>query len=307
MFLEQRRHDLFQLLRERVSTQFRRVRKTVHHQGDAALFQRFGDGFPTELNQFFCVCRIGAFFHQLVEAQQRASLQHTAQDGLLAHQVRFHFRNERGFQNARTVTAGCSRPGFSDRHAFAFRIVFRVNGNQRRYAESTFVLFTYFGARAFRRNHYDGDVFTDLLTHFYDIETMRVAQRRAVFHQRLNGTHYVRVLLVWRQVNHQIRLRDQFFVSANFEAVFGCFTPGCALLGNRFFTQSVGDIETRITHVQALVQTLCTTADDDYFFTLKIARAIGEFIAPHKATFAQLCQLLAQIQCIEVVSHGDSS
>ena len=226
---------------------------------------------------------------------------------MLTHQVRFHFRNEGRFQHARTVTTGCCRPCFSDRHTFAFRIVFRVNGNQRRYAESTFVLFTYFGARAFRRNHYDGDVFTDLLTHFYDIETMRVAQRRAVFHQRLNGTHYVRVLLVWRQVNHQIRLRDQFFVSANFEAVFGRFTPGCALLGNRFFTQSVGDIETRITHVQALVQTLCTTADDDYFFTLKVARAIGEFIAPHKATFAQLCQLLAQIQCIEVVSHGDSS
>ena len=50
MFLEQGCHDLFQLFRQRVSTQFRRVRETVHHQGDAALLQRFGDGFPTELN-----------------------------------------------------------------------------------------------------------------------------------------------------------------------------------------------------------------------------------------------------------------
>ena len=226
---------------------------------------------------------------------------------MLAHQVRFHFRNERGFQHARTMTTGCRRPRFSDRHAFAFRIVFRVNGNQRRYAESTFVLFTHFGARAFRRNHYYGDVFTDLLAYFHDVETMRVTQRRAVFHQWLYGAHYIRVLLVRRQVNHQIRLRDQFFVSTHFKTVFGRFTPGCALFGNRFFTQSVGNIQTRITHVQALVQTLCATADDDYFFTLKVARAIGEFIAPHKATFAQLCQLLAQIQCIEVVSHGDSS
>ncbi|MNV62342.1 hypothetical protein D3C71_1548860 [compost metagenome] len=134
---------------------------------------------------------------------------------------------------------------------------------------------------------------------------MRVAQRRAVFHQRLYGTHNVIVLFVWRQVNHQIRLRDQLFVSTDFEAVFGRFTPGSTLLSNRFFAQGVGDIQTGVTHVQALVQTLCATADDDHFFPLKVARAIGELIARHKATFAQLCQLLAQIQCVEVVSHGE--
>ncbi|STV30649.1 Uncharacterised protein [Klebsiella pneumoniae subsp. ozaenae] len=39
------------------------------------------------------------------------------------------------------------------------------------------------------------------------------------------------------------------------------------------------------------------------FFTLKVACAIGEFVARHKAAFAQLCQLLAQVQCIKVVSH----
>ncbi len=47
MFLEQRRHDLFSAVRTARSLQFRRVRQTVHHhQGDAALLQRFGDGFP---------------------------------------------------------------------------------------------------------------------------------------------------------------------------------------------------------------------------------------------------------------------
>jgi hypothetical protein len=30
-------------------------------------------------------------------------------------------------------------------------------------------------------------------------------------------------------------------------------------------------------------------ADDDHFFTLKVACAIGEFVARHKAAFAQLC------------------
>ncbi|MNT46301.1 hypothetical protein D3C72_1829330 [compost metagenome] len=123
------------------------------------------------------------------------------------------------------MTTGCRSPGFSNRHAFAFRIVFRVNGDQRRHAETTFVLFTHFGAWALRRNHHHGDVFTNLLAHFNDVETVRVAQRRAVFHQRLNGAHNVGVLFVWRQVNHQIRLRDQLFVGAHFEAVFGRFTP----------------------------------------------------------------------------------
>ncbi len=225
MFLEQRRHNLFQLFGQCISTQFRRVRQTVHHQGDAALLQRFGDGFPAKLNQFFCVSRVGTFCHQLVEAQQRTGLQHTAQDSLFAHQVRFHFCHEGGFQYASTVTASCRCPGFSDGHAFAFWIVFRVNRDQRRYAETTFVLFTHFGTRTLRCHHHYGNVFTDLLAHFNDVETVGITQRRAVFHQRLYGTNNVGVLLVWRQVNYQVSLRDQLFVGTYFKAVFGRFTP----------------------------------------------------------------------------------
>ena len=191
MFLEQRCHDLFQLFRECERAQFCRIGQTVHHQRNTALLQRFGDGFPAELNQFFRVCRVGALFHQLVEAQQGASLEHAAQNGLLAHQVRFHFRNEGRFQYARTMAAGGRCPGFGNRHAFAFRIVFRVNGDQRRYAETTFVLFAHFGARALRCHHHYGDVFTDLLAHFNDVEAVGVTQRGAVFHQRLYGTHNV--------------------------------------------------------------------------------------------------------------------
>ncbi|MND89904.1 hypothetical protein D3C80_819780 [compost metagenome] len=100
-----------------------------------------------------------------------------------------------------------------------------MNRNQGRYAETTFVFFTHFGARTFWRNHHHGNVFTYLLTHFNDVEAVRVAQRRAVFHQRLYGTHYRGVLLVRRQVNHQVGLWDQVFVSPYFKAVFGRFTP----------------------------------------------------------------------------------
>ena len=307
MFLEQRRHNLFQLFGQRVSTQFCRVGQTIHHQRDAALFQRFGDGFPAELNQFLGICRVSTFFHQLVEAQQRARLQHTAQNCLLAHQVRFHFRNEGRLQHAGTVTTSRRSPGFGDGHTFAFRIVLRVNRDQGRNTKTTFVLFTDFGTRTFRGYHHNGNVFTDLLAHFHDVETMGVAQRRAVFHQWLNRTHNIRVLFVRRQVNHQVSLRDQLFVSPNFETVLGRFTPGSAFFGNRFCTQCIGDVQTGVTHIQPLVEALRATPDDDHFFTLQVACAIGEFVARHKATFTQLRQLLAQIQCIEVVSHGDSS
>lgn len=127
---------------------------------------------PAELNQFLGVSRIGALSNQLVEAQQRTRLQHAAQNGLLAHQVGFHFGNEGRLQHAGAVAAGRRRPGLGDRHAFAFRIVFRVNRNQGRHAEAALVLFTHFGARAFRRDHHHGDVFTHLLTHFNDVEAV---------------------------------------------------------------------------------------------------------------------------------------
>ncbi|CCK04783.1 hypothetical protein BN129_3573 [Cronobacter sakazakii 701] len=307
MFLEQRRHNGFQLFGERISAQFRRVGKAIHHQRDPALFQRFGDGFPAELNQFFCIRRVCALFHQLVEAQQRTGLQHTAQNGLLAHQVRFHFRHERRLQHACTVTAGCRGPRFGNRHALALRIVFRVYRDKRRHAETTFVLFTHLGARTFRRYHHDGDVFTDLLAYFNDVKAVGVTQRGTVFHQRLHGAYNIRVLFVRRQVNDQIRLRDKLFISANLKTIFRRLAPGGALLGDRFFTQGIGNIQTGITHVQPLVEPLRAATHDDYFFTFEVACAVGELIARHKTAFAQLRQLLTQIQSIEVVSHGDTS
>ena len=226
------------------------------------------------------------FRHQLIEAEQRAGLQHAAQNGLLAHQVGLHFRNERGFQHACAVAAGGRGPGFGDRHAFAFRIVFRMHRDQRWHAETAFVLFAHFGARTFRRHHHHGDVFTNGFAHFNDIEAVRVAQRRAVFHQRLYRLHDRRVLFVRRQVNHQIGLRDQLFISAHFKTVFGGLAPGGALLGDRFGAQGIGDVQTGITHVQALVKALRATAHDDHFFPFQEAGAVGEFIARHKATFA---------------------
>ena len=100
-----------------------------------------------------------------------------------------------------------------------------MNRNQRRYTKATLILFTYFSTRTLRRNHYYGNVLTNLLTHFNNVETVRVTQSCAIFHQRLYGFYHRRMLFVWSQVNHQICLWDQLFVGTDFKTVFGRFTP----------------------------------------------------------------------------------
>src|SRR5690606_8804751 len=202
---------------------------------------------------------------------------------------------------AGAVATSCSSVGFRDFEAIAVWIVFAVNGDQGRYAETTFVFFTYFGARAFRGNHDDGDVFADLHAFFNDVETVGVGEAGTLFHQRHYLVDYRSVLFVWSQVEYQVRSRDQFFEGANGEAVLGGALPGLTFFSARFSAQGVGDMQTAVAHVQALVQTLRTTAQDDDFFAFQLVYAVGEFRLVHEAAFAKLFELDAQGQGVEVV------
>ena len=53
------------------------------------------NGFPAVLNQFCCIAGLYTQFHHAIEAEERAGLQHAAENGLLTHEVRLHFGNER--------------------------------------------------------------------------------------------------------------------------------------------------------------------------------------------------------------------
>ena len=304
MLLEQRTQQILHLFGQLERLQLGRVGQTIHHGGDTTLLQRFGDGFPTELDQLAGVTGVDATGNHLVIAEDGARLQHATQDGLLTHQVRLHFGNEGGLQNTGTVTTGGSSPRLGDGHAFTARIVFRVNGDQGRYTETTLVLFTNFGTRALGSNHDHGQILTDLGAFLNDVEAVGVTQGSAFLHQRHHSLDHAGVLLVRSQVNDQIGSRNQVFVSINDETIGSSLLPGLATLGNGFGTQGIGHIQAGVTHVQTLVQTLGTTTNDDDFLALEEIATGGEFITVHETTLAQLGQLLTQIQGIEVVRHG---
>ncbi len=99
-------------------------------------------------------------------------MQHAAQDSLFAHQIGLHFGNKGALQHAGTMTAGCGSPCLGDRHAIALWIVFRMHGDQRRDTETTFVFFTHFSTRTFRRDHDHGDIGANLLAYLNDIKAM---------------------------------------------------------------------------------------------------------------------------------------
>ncbi len=269
MLTEQRAHQFFQVFSHVERNDFRRVRQTVHHVGDTAVLQRFGHSFPAVLDQFGGVTFVDTVFNHFLETEDGASLQHAAQNGLFAHQVRLNFGNERRFQTASAVTASGSSPCFGDVPAFAFRVVFRVNSDQSRYTETTLVFFTDFRTRALRCNHNHSQVRTDLHAFFNNVEAVGVTQTRAFFHQGHNRSNNRGVLLVRSQVHHQIRSRDQLFVSTDVEAVFSGVLPGLTLLSNGFSAQGVRHVQTGVTHVHALVQTLSTTAHDHNLFAFQ--------------------------------------
>ena len=172
MFLEQRAQDVFQLLGNFKRTDLGRVAQAIHHIGDTAVFQCFGNGFPAVLDQLGGIARLNAFFNHFVEAEDGAGLQHATQNGLLTHQVGFHLGDKRGFQNAGTITACCASQRLGDVPALAFRVVFAVHGDQRWYTKAANVFGAHFRARAFRRHHHHGDVLAHLHAFFNDIEAV---------------------------------------------------------------------------------------------------------------------------------------
>ena len=84
----------FRLVGEFGGSDLRGVGEAVHHVGDAAVLEGFGDGFPAELNQLRPLWPRRCPRPHLVEAEKRSGLQHAAEYGLLAHQVGFHLRDE---------------------------------------------------------------------------------------------------------------------------------------------------------------------------------------------------------------------
>src|SRR5690606_8445873 len=96
----------------------------------------------------------------------------SAQNCLLAHQVRFDLRNERRTQYPGSVSTGTHAVGFRLGEAFALRVVFRMDSDECRYAETAQIFRPYLRTGAFRSDHDDRNVLADLLAFFDVIEAV---------------------------------------------------------------------------------------------------------------------------------------
>ena len=167
------------------------------------------------------------------------------------------------------MAPGAGGIGLGDFHAVPVGVIFRVNGNEGGDAKAPFVFFPDFRTRTFRRHHDNGDVFADLHSLFYDIETVGVGEHGALFHQGHDGVDYIGVLLVRGQVGHQIRLRDHLFMGSHGETILlGVLVRGPFLV-DRFLPEGVGNIQAAVSQVEALVEPLGAAAYDDNLFTFK--------------------------------------
>ena len=101
-----------------------------------------------------------------------------------------------------------------------------------------------------------------------------VTQRRAVFHQRRCTARTGRVLLVRRQVGHQIPLRDQVFVGADPKAVLVALRQSLPFV-DRFFAQGIG-IRAGIAHVDPGFR---PGIQPTILHTFRVAGPVNKFVA----------------------------
>ena len=298
---EQRRHDLLQFVGEIAGEQLGRVRQAVHHIGDAAVLESFGNHLPAMLDELGGVARIDTGGDHLVEAEQGTGLQHAAKNRLLAHEIRFDLGHEGRFEHPGAVAAGGGGVGLGDFKSIAAGVVLGMHRDQRGHAEAAAVFLAHLGAGAFRRHHDDGDVRSDLYALLDDVEAVGVGEAGVPLHQRHDLFDDRRVLLVRGQVEHEIGAGDQLLEGAGDKAVARGVLPGGALVGDGLGPQGIGDVEPAVAHVEALVEPLGATADNHDFSAPQLADAIVELRAIHESAFAKLFQLKAQGQGVKVI------
>ena len=230
----------------------------------------------------------------------------TAQDGLLAHQVTLDLRDEGALQHARAVAAGGRGIGLGDLHAVAVRVVLGVHRDQSGHAEAALVLLADLSAGALRRHHDHREVGPHLHALLDNVEAVAVRQRRTLLHERDEGVDDRGVLLVRRQVEHEVGGRHELVVGADLEAVRRRVDVARPLGVDSALPQRVADIAAGIAHVQALVETLRAAANDDDLLLRDLLDAVGELTPAHEPASAELVQPGGHGERVEVVNarHG---
>mmetsp|Transcript_29351 Transcript_29351/g.73710 ORF Transcript_29351/g.73710 Transcript_29351/m.73710 type:complete len:406 (-) Transcript_29351:85-1302(-) len=297
----QRPHDNLQLLRQLEAFDLRGVVQAVHHPGDAAVLERLGDRLPAILDELGGVARINPVLDHLVEAQDRARLQHAAKDGLLAHEVALDLCDEGAEEDARAISAGGNTISLCEIQSLTLRVVLGVHRDQCRHTEAALVLLADLRAWALRRDHNDCQVVADLHALLDDVEAVAVRQRGALLHERHDLGYHGRVLLVGREVQDDVRGGDEVLIGTDLEPIGGRIHEALALALDRRLAQGVADVEAGIAHVKALVEALSAATDNDKVLALDLLDAICKLTSAHEAAAAELVQLLGLAEGVEVV------
>mmetsp|Transcript_121195 Transcript_121195/g.376768 ORF Transcript_121195/g.376768 Transcript_121195/m.376768 type:complete len:486 (+) Transcript_121195:225-1682(+) len=272
----ERLHDALELLCKLEGLYLRRVVQAVHHADDAAMLQRLGDGLPTILNELRCVTRLDALLHHLVETEDGTRLEHATEDGLLAHEVALHLRNEGAQEDAGTIPAGGRCVGLGQIQALALGVVLWVHGDERRHAETPLVLLADLRAGALWSHHDDSEVIADLHALLHNVEAVAVGKGSTLLHEGHHLGYHIRVLLVWREVQHHVSTRHQLIVCANIKTVAGGIDKARALQLYGVLSECVADLAARVPHVQALIQALRAATNDDEVLVLDLRDAVGK-------------------------------
>ena len=67
--------------------------------------------------------------------------------------------------------------------------------------------------------------------------------------------------------------------------------------------QGVRHVEAAVAQVETLIEALGAAADHDHLLAAQRVDAVGELVHLHEAALAELLELLAQRQGVEVVGH----
>mmetsp|Transcript_14910 Transcript_14910/g.23701 ORF Transcript_14910/g.23701 Transcript_14910/m.23701 type:complete len:289 (+) Transcript_14910:757-1623(+) len=265
------------------------------------MLESFGDGLPSKLDELGCIAWCDAICNHLVEAQNGTCLQHAAQDGLLTHEIALHLSHEGAQEDARAVAACGRRVGLGNVQALAQWVVLGMHRDQRRHAEAALVLLSNLGARALWSNHHHGEVFSDLHALLHDVETVAVSEGGILLHQRHDGRNHTGVLLVRSKVADHVSLWHQLLIGPHLEAVGGRVEEALSLALDGVLSEGVAHIAARVPHVEPLIQSLCSAADDDNILAHQLLCTLFKFLLAHEAASAELVKLVCQAQGVEVV------
>mmetsp|Transcript_93401 Transcript_93401/g.129723 ORF Transcript_93401/g.129723 Transcript_93401/m.129723 type:complete len:251 (-) Transcript_93401:144-896(-) len=247
------------------------------------MLQGLCDGFPSVLNQFGGIPRVNAVGHHLIKGQNCTCLKHATQNRLLAHQVALYLGHKGAQQHASTISTGCSSVGLRNVEAIALWIVLRVHSNQGRNSKATLVLLSHLSSWAFGCHHDHCEVLSNSHAFLNDVETVTICKASTFLHHRHDCRDHSGVLLVGCEIADQVSFRDELLIGSNLEAILRGIYKTLAFFLDGVLSQSIAHVTAGVTHVQALVQTLRATSNDDNLLLVQLRHTICELRLGHEA------------------------